>query len=208
MHVGIFGGSFDPVHYGHLLLAESCREACALDRVLFVPAANSPHKPAQSATAAKHRVDMLRLAIGGHTPFELSELETNRGGMSYTVDTLQELHDLHPDTELSLLLGADSCDDFPAWRQPDKICELASLIVVGRPNAPMPNWVSLQRAVSPNGAVTCRCHYVEMPLIGFSSSDMRARVASGKSIRFYTPRAVEMYIQTHGLYRDGQAAGD
>ena len=119
MRLGIFGGSFDPVHYGHLLLAESCREQCRLDEVWFVPAAAPPHKRSRELTAGQHRIEMLRLAVGGHAAFQVSTLEIERGGLSYTVDTLAEIQQHQPAAELFLLMGADSLVDLPSWREPD-----------------------------------------------------------------------------------------
>src|SRR5690606_24290783 len=116
MRLGIYGGSFDPVHYGHLLLAESCRESCRLDRVAFIPAAVSPHKRDVPPSESKHRVEMLRLAIAGNDAFEISTIELDRGGVSYTVETVAAMAELHPGAELFLLMGADSLVDFPTWR--------------------------------------------------------------------------------------------
>ncbi len=118
MRLGIFGGSFDPVHYGHLLLAEYCRTQCALDQVWFVPAATAPHKQQAQAASAPHRVKMLELAIGGHETLAVSSLEVDRGGLSFTAETLESLHDEVPDRSLFLLLGADSLFDLPNWRTP------------------------------------------------------------------------------------------
>src|SRR5262245_26343708 len=134
MRLGLFGGSFDPVHYGHLLLAETCRESAQLDQVWFVPAAVSPHKQGHSVTVAAHRIQMLRLAIAGHSPFDVCDYEIARGGVSYTVDTLEEVRKKLPDAELFLLMGADSLADFPTWRQPERICELALPLIVHRPH--------------------------------------------------------------------------
>lgn len=136
MRLGIYGGTFDPIHYGHLLLAECCREQCQLDQVWFMPAEVPPHKQAQPLTAGRQRVEMLQLAIGGHEAFAVSRLELERGGVSFTVDTLAQLHQEDPTRELFLLLGADSLLDLPNWREPERICSLATLVVVGRPGRP------------------------------------------------------------------------
>jgi nicotinate-nucleotide adenylyltransferase len=201
MRLGIFGGSFDPVHYGHLLLAESCREQCALDRVWLLPAAASPLKQDRRTAAGRHRVEMLRLAIGGHPALEISTLEIDRGGVSYTVDTLAEIHTRQPEAELFLLMGADALVDLPQWREVRRICELATPIVVRRAGAAEPSLDMLRGIVTPERWELFRSHQVTMPLIELASSDIRARVARGASIRFRTPRAVEKYIETHGLYR-------
>lgn len=201
MRLGLFGGTFDPVHYGHLLLAECCREQAALDEVWFVPAAASPFKQGAVQTSAQQRLEMLALAIGGHAQFRVSSLEIDRGGVSYTVDTLEELHRARPDDELFLLLGADALEDFPTWRQPQRICHLATLLVVRRPGWAEPDLARLAAIASPSQLDAIRRGLVEMPQIDLSSRDLRRRVAAGQSIRYRTPRAVETFIASAGLYR-------
>lgn len=201
MRLGIFGGSFDPVHMGHLFMAECCRESCALDQVLFLPAAISPHKQDSQPTDSNARAEMLRLAIGGHEAFELSTLELDRGGVSYTVDTLAELLKQHPGAELFLLMGGDSLEQFKTWYQPDRICELATLVAVGRAGSPRPDLNVLADITTPARIAEMQRVQFEMPLVQFSSSEIRRRVACGLSIRYQTPRAVEEYIRHHGLYR-------
>lgn len=200
MRLGVFGGSFDPVHYGHLLLAETCREQCALDHVLLTPAAVSPHKRDKQGTAAKDRVEMLRLAIAGHEQFAVSTIEIDRGGVSYTVDTLSALAEQHPDATLFFPMGADSLVDLPTWREPQRICELAIPLFVRRAGSREPDFNALAELVSDTRLAEIRQHQVEMPIIELSSTEIRERVASKKSIRFQTPRAVEKYIETHELY--------
>jgi nicotinate-nucleotide adenylyltransferase len=200
MRIGIFGGSFDPVHYGHLLLAESCREQCRLDEVWFVPAAVPPHKRDENRTDAKHRVEMLELAIAGHPQFRVSTIEIDRGGVSYTVSTLAAIGRQRPEAELFLLLGGDSLRDLGTWRQPEQVCELATPVAVGRVGSPPSDYSSLEQIVSAERLEHIRRHAVEMPLLELSSTDIRRRVAAGRSIRYMTPRAVETYIAQHSLY--------
>lgn len=200
MRLGIYGGTFDPVHLGHLLLAEYCREACQLDEVWFVPAAVPPHKQGQHVSTSTQRLEMLALAIGGHEQFRVCPREIERGGVSYTVDTLAEIQAEDPSRELFFLLGADSLVDLPTWREPGRICELATLVVVARTNSPTPDFTTLQEITGVNRIERFREHVVLMPLIELSSTEIRRRVASGCSIRFQTPRAVEKYIETGGLY--------
>lgn len=201
MRLGIYGGSFDPVHYGHLLLAESCREQARLDEVWFVPAAQPPHKRPDQLSEARHRVEMLQLAIGGHEPFHVSTCEVDRGGLSYTVDTLAQIAGEQPAYELFLLLGSDSLADLPRWREPARICALATPLAVRRPGSPAPDYDGLAGLVSADRLESFRRQQVDMPRIEISGSDLRRRVAAGMSIRFRTPRAVEKYIETAGLYR-------
>src|SRR4029079_8381529 len=123
MRLGLYGGSVDPVHYGHLLLAECCRETLRLDEVWLIAAAIAPHKQARERAPAKARLEMLELALAGHEQIKASRLEIDRGGVSYTVDTLIAVHELHPQATLFLLMGADSLHDLPTWREPKQICE-------------------------------------------------------------------------------------
>jgi nicotinate-nucleotide adenylyltransferase len=201
MRLGLFGGTFDPVHYGHLLLAECCREQLALDQVWFMPAAVPPHKRDAALTDGMKRVDMLRLATGGQAAFVVSTMELDRGGISYTVDTLQAIHGQMPRSELFLLIGSDSLADLPSWRQPERICELAMPVVVRRAGGPPADFSALASFVSADRLSTIRDLAVEMPLVEFSASDIRRRTAVGSSIRYRTPRAVEQYIAAERLYR-------
>lgn len=201
MRIGLFGGTFDPVHLGHLLLAEYCREQCRLDAVWFVPAAEPPHKQRADLTPAEQRLEMLRLAMGGHEAFSICTREIERGGISYTIDTLRELTAEDASRQIFFLLGGDSLADLPHWREPAGICELAMPVVVARPGSPPPDYGLLADLVSPARLAEIRSHQVVMPQIGISSREIRRRVAAGSSIRYQTPRAVEKYIETAGLYR-------
>jgi nicotinate-nucleotide adenylyltransferase len=208
MRLGILGGSFDPVHYGHLLFAELCREQTPLDAVWFLPAATPPHKQGRELSSAHHRVEMLRLAIGGNTAFDVCTLEVDRGGLSFTVDTLAELTARHPAAQLFLLLGGDMLADLPTWREPARICQLATLVAARRPGGPAPDSSRLADLLSQQGSANCATHQlVDMPQLDLSSSEIRRRVAAGLSIRYQTPRAVEKYIETHGLYLPVAKAG-
>lgn len=202
MKLGIFGGSFDPVHYGHLLLAESAREQLVLDQVWFIPAATAPHKQNRSAeTTARQRIEMLELAVAGHEAFHISTIEIDRGGVSYTVETLQAIKDQQPEAELFLLMGADSLRDLLTWREPARICELAWPVVSRRADAPEPDFSQLAHLVSPARLLAMEGMRLEMPILQLSSTDLRARAASGRSLRYRTPRAVEQYILAQRLYQ-------
>jgi nicotinate-nucleotide adenylyltransferase len=206
MRLGIFGGTFDPVHYGHLILAESCREQCRLDQVWLMPAAAPPHKLARPLTSARQRMEMLELAVGGHEAIRASALEIERGGVSFTVDTLGQIRQEQPDASIFLLMGADTLLDLPNWRDPAGILQLSIPVVVRRCGAEALDLSVLAPFASPERIDAVRAHQVEMPLIDLSSTDIRNRVASGRSIRFLTPRAVQKYVETHRLYRDLEAA--
>lgn len=202
MRLGIFGGTFDPIHLGHLLLAEMCREQCSLDKVWFLPAGVPPHKQEVGPQATTdQRIAMVELAIGGHAAFEVCDYEAQRGGVNYTYATLEWISQQRPGDELFFLMGADSLADLPSWRNPERICELAVPVVVDRPAAPAPNWNLLAKLVSPERLNVFREYPVEMPVFGISSTEIRRRVAAGLSIRYQTPRAVEKFIEAEGIYQ-------
>lgn len=201
MRLGIYGGTFDPVHYGHLLLAECCREQCRLDQVWFMPTAVSPHKTHLESTPGERRAEMLELAIAGHESFAVNRYEVARGGVTYTVDTLTHFRDEDSSRELFFLMGGDSLIDLPTWREPARVCELATPIVVRRAGRGEPDFEPLAAILPAARIAEIARHQVEMPQIDFSSTDLRRRVAAGQSIRFRTPRAVEKYIEASGLYR-------
>lgn len=200
MRLGIFGGTFDPVHFGHLLLAERCREACQLDQVWFMPAAQAPHKQATAPTASKDRLAMLELALSENPAFEVSRLELDRGGVSYTLDTLQRIQAVQPKAELFLLMGADSLFDMPNWRGPREILRLATPVCVVRPGSPPPDYDVLAGLTDPERLALFRAYSAEMPAIDISSTEIRARAAAGQSLRYLTPTAVVDYIGEHRLY--------
>lgn len=203
--VGIFGGSFDPIHIGHLLIAETATEAASLDQVRLVPAAKSPLKPHGPAASSRARLEMTSLAISGNSRFHVDDIEIRREGISYTVDTLQELVSQNPDWDLFLIVGADSIERFSQWRQPERICELATPLVVAR-RGHDPDFSHLAKFVSGERLAEIRAASFDFPLIEISSTDLRRRIAESRSIRYRTPRAVEAYIENAGLYR-GTLAG-
>jgi nicotinate-nucleotide adenylyltransferase len=195
MRLGIFGGAFDPIHNGHLLLAEQCREQCQLDEVWFVPTNIPPHKKAGSLSPDADRVEMLKLATAGRPEFVVSEIELQREEVSWTVDTLRLLHEQRPDDELFFLIGADSLRDFPTWKEPEAIAELATVVAVNRGEASLEE---LTVGLRPELAASVRL--VTMPGSSISSTDLRSRVSAGKSIRYLVPRAVEEFISARKLY--------
>lgn len=196
--LGILGGTFDPIHHGHLVAAEEARWQLALDRVLFAPAREPPHKPAQPITPIEHRLRLVELAIAGRPNLALSRVDADRIGPCYTVDTLALLRaEWGPGPVFFFIVGSDSLRDILTWRQPQRIIELCELVVAERPGSDI-NLPQLEEALP---GLTARLHRVPMPLLEISSSDLRARLNTGRSIAYLTPPAVEAYILEHDLYR-------
>ena len=207
MRLGLFGGSFDPVHYGHLLLAECCREQCRLDRVWFLPAAVPPHKQDRQLSDAQVRIDMLELAVAGHEAFGVSRYEIDRGGVSYTIDTLTELRQRHgADVEMTWVIGSDMVPELPGWHRAGELLEMARIQIVAR--SPWDQRMSeiLERLIgplSPDQVQRLAGCVVAGPRVDISSSQVRRRMAEGKSVRFLTPEAVGAYLAEFGIYGEG-----
>ncbi len=196
--LGVYGGSFDPVHWGHLHVALLAREAADLDEVLFVPAARPPHKPDRDLSSGEHRLAMLGEALAAEPRTSISTLELEAGGPRYTVDTLSRIRAERPDAEVHFILGLDSLRDLSTWREPERILGENRLIAVNRPG--------LDRGgVDP--ALAARCRMVEGNPFAISSSEVRRRVAAGLDIRHLVPGPVAVYISKHGLYRNA-TSGD
>ena len=196
--MGVFGGTFDPIHHGHLAIAEEAREALGLASVRFVPAAASPFKTDRAVTPAEHRMAMVEAAIAGNPHFHASRIELDRPPPSYTVDTLAALSARAP-SSLWLILSSEALAGFPGWREPDRILELARLAVVPRGNFdPLgPDWV---RERFPGRED--RFEFLGGPLLPISGSVVRRRAAVGRSVRYLVPDAVARYIADHRLYTD------
>lgn len=185
MRLGVLGGSFDPIHLGHLILGETAREQLNLDKVMFIPAGNQWRKESRDVAAAEDRLAMVRLAVDGNSAFEVSTMEIDRDGPTYTVETLAQLHAESPGIEISFIVGVDALADMPHWKEPRRIFELATVCVAAR----------VGEAVEDD-----RVTQVEMPEVNVSSSGVRDRVKEGESIRYLVPEAVERYVRQHGLY--------
>jgi nicotinate-nucleotide adenylyltransferase len=179
MKIGVFGGTFDPPHNGHLIVAEYVRHRLGLDKIIFVPSWISPHKQEREVTDASRRLAMLRLAVQGAPGLEVSDVEVRRGGVSYTVDTLTDL-----------LIGADNFIEFGTWHEPDRILSLARLVVMTRPGSPL-----AAGQVLPPGGI-----HVDVPDIAVTATAVRAQVGAGRSIRHLVPERVEKYIRQQNLY--------
>lgn len=197
MRIGVLGGTFDPPHLGHLVLAEQAREQLGLERVLWVPSGDPWRKVGAAVTPGDYRLAMAQLAIEGQPAFEASQLEVDRPGPSFSVDTLRELQKQHPEAGLVFIVGQDALEDLANWREPRALLELATLAVAKR-GEQEPALDALERALA---GVSERVVWLEMPRIDISATDVRRRVAGGRSIRYLVPAAVEAYITEHGLYR-------
>lgn len=198
--IGVFGGSFDPIHYGHLWIAELAREQLRLDQVRFLPAAISPLKADKQLTTSKDRLEMVQLAINGNEAFVVDDREVKRGGISYTVETLRDLQAEQPGNEWWLIVGADSLNDFPKWREPAEICRLAMPAVAIRRGMPEPDWTILERYLSGQRLQEAREACLKGAQIEVSSSELRSSIEQGNSIRYRMPAAVESYIRQARLY--------
>jgi nicotinate-nucleotide adenylyltransferase len=202
MRVGVLGGTFDPIHVGHVAAASAALECASLDRVLFVPSAEPPHRAAALAPA-EDRLEMCRLAIVGEPRFEVSDLEIRRGGRSYTVDTLQELKRLRPADDFFLILGWDAAKLLRTWRDPVNVVELATIVIISRPGTQAPQPADFVEAGFDPDRFTF-CGLQTTPDV--SGSAVRRAIGRGESVAGKVPAQVERYIATHHLYADGRAS--
>lgn len=214
--IGILGGTFNPIHYGHLAAAEEVRDRLKLDRVLFIPSFQPPHKLGNDVPSAFQRMEMVRLAIADNLSFDPSDLEIKRGGRSYTIDTIEALREAYPGAELYFITGLDSFLDIQTWSQWERLLTLCTFVVLSRPGyrftdllkidfmQPAENQVvkldrrELVHADFRAGALSL--HLELIPLYDISSTDIRTRVKEGRSIKYLLPEAVETYIIKHKLY--------
>jgi nicotinate-nucleotide adenylyltransferase len=199
--IGILGGTFNPPHMGHVVMAQEALDQLDLDRVVFMPVAVPPHKEARDDPGAAARLELCRLAVADDDRFEVSTLEIERGGASFTVDTLKELHDVEPEHDLTFIVGGDMAQSLPAWREPEAILRLARLAVAEREGVGRED---IARRLEPLHRGD-RVVFFDMPRIDVSSSSIRRRVADGRPIRYLVPDAVAAAIAEQGLYR--QPAG-
>lgn len=197
--IGIMGGTFDPVHYGHLLIAQSAAEEYGLDQVVFLPTGRSPHKKSSEVTDPNIRCDMVRIAIRSNPAFVLSTLEAENPNVNYTYRTLQKLHCLDPKTEYAFIMGEDSLDDFLEWKNPGEICRQASILVAVRNEAGRDIQAKIERI---GGMFSADMHMLHAPNFSISSREIRERVKTGKSIHYMLPKQVEAFIRQNSLYTE------
>jgi nicotinate-nucleotide adenylyltransferase len=192
MKIGIFGGTFNPPHMGHLITLESVRDQLRFDEVLLIPSRQPPNKPNSSLASGQDRFEMTGLAVRGNSSLKVSDIELRREGTTYTVDTLRYLAGEYRSAELYFIMGADNYTEFETWKRPDEILTYADVVVMSRPGwDAAPSKSKFARAV----------HFLNVPLIGISGTDIRRRVKLGRSIRYLVPRPVEDYISQHNLYK-------
>lgn len=197
--LGVVGGTFDPPHLGHLWLAALAADELSLDRVLFMPAGRPPHKRGLRISSTSDRLVMTRLAIAGNPNFELCPIEIERPGPSFTIDSVRELRRLHPDAHFYLVMAADSLEHVHTWRDPQRLLALVEWAVGPRPGFAMLDREALRQRF---GARASRIHLLTGPALEVSASEIRRRVAEGRTIRYLVPRAVEDHISDRHLYRD------
>ena len=197
MRVGVLGGTFDPIHIGHLVAAEEVRAQLRLDRVVFVPAGLPPHKLTEHISSVAHRLAMVKLAIASNPYFTVSRVDIDRFGPCYTVDTIELLRDeWGGDVELYFIMGSDSLADIVTWHQPERLIRLCRLAVMGRPGYRV-DVEELERLLP---GITSRIHFINSPQLDISSTDIQRRVRQGLPIKYQVPEAVEDYIYEHELY--------
>ena len=196
--IGLFGGTFDPPHLGHLILASEAQSQLELDRLLWVLTPEPPHKLDQTITPAEHRLAMVGLAIADNTAFELSRLELDRPGPHFTVDTIKLVAQQNPQAEIVPIIGGDSLNDMPTWHEPQEIVYACHWIGVMRRPHEEPQLDELERELP---GISSKVHYVDAPLLEIASREIRSRIAEGKSVRYYLPSRVYEYIKEHHLYQ-------
>jgi nicotinate-nucleotide adenylyltransferase len=199
--VGLFGGTFDPPHVGHLILASEAKSQLELTRILWTVTPDPPHKQDQSITSLEHRLAMVKLAIEDNPSFELSDVELNRPGPHYTIDTIKLLAEQNPDAEIVPIIGGDSLHDLPTWHQPKEILYAAHWVGVMRRPGEETNLDALERELP---GISSKIHYVDAPLLEIASREIRDRAASGKPFRYYLPESVYEYIEQHHLYHQSE----
>jgi nicotinate-nucleotide adenylyltransferase len=199
--IGIMGGSFDPVHMGHLVVAQDAVERLELSGIVFIPAAIPPHKQHLQQVDAGHRMNMLRLAVASDTRFSVSDIELRRGGVSYTIDTVHALKAEQPGVEWVLVVGSDTLVDLHNWYKIDELLDLCDVATFLRPGESDLGEVAGKVLLSDVRKEMLLRNVVEAHLVGISSSEIRMRMAEGSSIRYLVPPEVEMYIYEHGLYQ-------
>jgi nicotinate-nucleotide adenylyltransferase len=197
--IGVFGGSFDPVHLGHLTVAQDAVEQLELDRLIFVPAAIPPHKQGKTLASGQQRLEMLQLATESNLRFEVSDMELQRGGVSYTIDTIKQIQFEHPGAELFFIVGLDSLTILHSWKNVEQLLEICTVVPFAR-GGEDPAKIAEQIQLSRDWKTRLMERMIRIHEVEISASEIRMRLAEGLSIRYLVPPEVEMYIAEHGLY--------
>jgi nicotinate-nucleotide adenylyltransferase len=202
MKIGVLGGSFNPIHNGHLAVARAAAASLSLDTVLFIPAKTPPHKPGKELAPAQDRLAMTRLAVKGNATFAASDIELSRPSTSYTIDTIKELRALHGrDVEVFFLIGADTIGELSTWKDVAQLVTLCTFVTVARPGWSEKNFDDLAGTFEPQVVDSLKQHFITMDPVPVSSTEIRTKVARGENISGLVPKAVEEYITEHGLYK-------
>ena len=201
--IALYGGSFNPVHCGHVIISRAIAERLNLDRVIFFPSATPPHKEADALADAEHRAQMVRLAIKGEAIFGFSDFDLKRSGPSYTIDTIQDFRNrLGPGTRLHWIIGADSLPELPFWHRIGELVDLCEIVTAARAGLEPIDWDQLRLTLNDAQIGHLRQGILDTPIIEVSSTDIRSRIRTERSIRYLVPDAVISYIERHGLYSD------
>ena len=201
--IGIFGGTFDPPHLGHLILASEAYDQLKLDRLLWILTPDPPHKQDQFISPVEHRLAMVKLAIADNPHFELSRVELDRPGPHYTLDTVERIAEKYPEADISPIIGGDSLRDLPKWHKPRELLYACHWVGVMRRPGEEPNLAEMERELP---GISSKVHYVDAPLLEIASREIRSRVADGRPYRYYVPEEVYEYIEQHHLYHQPEPA--
>jgi len=199
--IGIIGGSFDPLHIGHLVIAQDAAEHLGLSKVVFIPAAIPPHKQHVRRADVEHRLNMLKLALESDTRFSVSDIEIRRGGLSYSVDTIKALGAIHNDADLFLIVGSDTLVELHTWHRVEELLKMCNVATILRPGIDSLDAIDQKIQMSGKHKAKLMGHIIAAHRVGISSTEIRLRVAEGRGIRYLVPPEVETYIYEHGLYQ-------
>jgi len=197
------GGSFDPLHMGHLIVAQDAAESLSLSEVIFIPAAIPPHKQQARRVDAKHRLNILHLAVADNPRFSVSDIEIQRGGLSYSIDTVKALRSLHPDADLFLIVGSDTLVELHSWHKVEELLDLCEIATVLRPGEDSLELITQKIQLPIETRTKMMKYIIQTHRIEISSTEIRRRVETGESIRYLVPTEVKKYIEEHGLYQGG-----
>jgi len=202
--IGIVGGSFDPVHLGHLIIAQDAQRQLALSKIVFIPAAIPPHKQNHQRASEEHRLEMLRLATKEEESFCVSDMELQRGGISYSIDTVENFQKAHPEAELFFLIGSDSLVELHTWNRIEDLLKICTIVTLLRPGEDNKTEIAAKIKLPLAARTRLMNHVIDAHRIDISSTEIRQRIKQGESVRFFLPHLVENYIVEQKLYQDSE----